>query len=107
MSYTYDPDTAIGQVRELIGDTDFTTDAGIKPDGTNFTDDQVSNALAATGNNIELAAARLCDTLARMWLAYSSTITIGRYKIDPSQQAAQYREMARQLRGSRFVLEVY
>jgi hypothetical protein len=108
MAFTYDPDTALGQVRELIGDTDDSADAGVKPDGSNFTDAQVSNALSRANQNVKRAAADLCETLATMWAGQAGRITIGRYVIDSSATASRYAEMAKQLRSAGGVIfEVY
>lgn len=106
--YTYDPGTTVGQVRERIGDTDFSSNqCGVKPSGANFTDDEINNALSATGSDVDRAAARLCDTLAIMWAGAGEQITVRGTPVDTTQKAVQYRLMARQLRGSRFGFEVY
>lgn len=102
MTVSYDPTTLIGQVREMIGDTNITADGGVKPDGTNISDEQITNALAAHGSDVELAAARICNALAALWTAHGGIVEIDRYKISSVSKPEQYRTLARQLRSSRF-----
>lgn len=65
MAITTSLTSTIGQVRFLIGDD--TDGAGVLPTGGNFSDEQVSYALAAKGNSIKAAAAELCGVLAKRW----------------------------------------
>jgi len=99
MTTTYDPTTLIGQVRELIGDDNLDTDAGARPDGTNYSDETIANALAAHGNDVDLATARMCDMLAASWAAQGADVTIGRYRLNSGSKAEYYRELARKYRN--------
>jgi len=106
--YTYDPGTAIGQVRERIGDTDFRANqCGAKPSGGNFTDDEISNALSRRGGDVDRAAADLCETLAIMWAGAGEQITVRGTPIYTTLKSGQYREMAKLLRRSKFTFGVH
>lgn len=101
MTVSYDPTTLIGQVRELIGDDNLTADAGARPDGTNFSDEAITNALTAHGNDVDLAAARMCDMLVGLWIKEGGIVQIGRYNISTVSKPEQYRLLAKQLRNNK------
>lgn len=64
MTFSYDLDEDIGKLRLEIGDT--VIDIGVKPDETNFTDEELNYLLTEEGS-IGRAAARACEILARMF----------------------------------------
>lgn len=68
MAITTDLNTPIGQVRLLIGDT--IENNGMKPNGANFSDDEIAYFLQAETNGPMRAAALACDTLAALWNTY-------------------------------------
>jgi len=100
MTFTYDLTTAIGQVRLAIGDTSSTTGAGVRPDGTNLLDAEIAYFLTAEGDDVGLATARACETLAMMW-ANVADLQVGPRRESLSQVSARYAERAAVLRSGR------
>lgn len=84
MSFTYDlassdSDTvALSKVRLEIGDT--TEDAGVKPNGSNLADEEISVWLSDEDDNVMRAAARACEALSRMWSP------VGNYSSGPRRE---------------------
>lgn len=103
MTFTYDL-TATGdsliasRIRLEIGDTDNSTDAGVKPDGTNFTDEELVYFYDQESSIVEAGAARACEVLARFWALHSESVRIRDYQLTARQQATQYRRLAEDLR---------
>jgi hypothetical protein len=96
MGFTYDLTTAVGQVRLALGDT--VPAAGVRPDGTNFTDAEVAFFLTQEVGNVDNAAARACAVLANAW-ANVADLSVGPRRESLSQVAARYAERATQIRG--------
>lgn len=97
MAFTYDLGSAnadillISKVRLEIGDT--VSDAGVRPDGTNLSNEEIQHWLTEESSDVMLAAARACDALARMWS------TVGNEKVGPlsvslSQVSERFEKMA-------------
>lgn len=109
MAFTYDltatgDDLVISQIRLEIGDTDNGTDAGVKPNGTNFSDAELTYFYDDEGSVLG-GAARACEVLHRMWSRTDESVRIRDYQITAKQQAENYRNAARDLRerdGSRY-----
>ncbi|HYI80007.1 MAG TPA: hypothetical protein VEW67_04030 [Thermoleophilaceae bacterium] len=80
----------ISKVRLEIGDT---TEASAL-----FTDDEVKAKLGDHGENVALAAAALCDILARRFAREFDFSTDGQ-SFSRSQKSKQYAQLARDLRG--------
>lgn len=105
MTFSYDLDETVGQIRLEIGDTDSSTDAGVKPDGTNFSDEELTYFYEQESSNLLAAAARACEVLARMWARVDQSVRIRDYQINARQQAKDFRNLAEDLRersGTRF-----
>lgn len=103
--FSYDLDTAAGQIRLEIGDTDNSQDAGVKPDGANFNDAELTHFYSQESSNVLAAAARACEVLARMWAARGRMVRIRDYTIDTRDRAKYFQELAKDLRlrsGSAF-----
>ena len=110
MTFTYDLDLSgdslvVSKIRLEIGDTDNTTDAGVKPDGTNFGDAEL---LYFYGEELSVlgAAARACEVLARMWAGAGGLARVREYQIDTRQKSSDYAAMAVSLReraGARYI----
>jgi hypothetical protein len=103
MAFTYDlsasgDDLAVSKIRLEIGDTDSSTDAGVKPDGTNFTDAELSYFYDDESDSVLAASARACEVLARMYARQAASTRIRDYQIDNRQRAEYFREMAADLR---------
>lgn len=55
----------ISKVRFEIGDT--VSGVGVRPDGSNLTDEEIMMLLTDESNDIKLAASRACDALSSAW----------------------------------------
>lgn len=94
MTFTYDLSTDIGAMRLELGDT--TSGSGVKPDGTNLTDEELQVLLTREGT-VMTACAAACELLARHW-ARVANISVGSRREDLSSVAEQWSKQARQLR---------
>ena len=111
MAFTYDltltgDSLAISQIRLEIGDTSDATDAGVKPDGANFADDEIQYFYDSEGDSVLGGAAHACEVLSRMWAGAGESIRIRDYNIDTTAKAKHYNGLAIELRnqsGKRFV----
>jgi len=67
MSFTFDTDTAIGKVRREIGDRDdasLTAGSGVRPNGENYPDEDISYYLSQTQGSVGLASISMLTILA-------------------------------------------
>lgn len=94
IEFTTDLDTEVGQVRFEIGDD--TYGSGQKPDGSNFTDEQLLMLYTREGS-VMRAAAAVCETLSRLWSGVA-TLQIGPRKEELGAIAKQWSDRAAQLR---------
>lgn len=98
MPFTYalnhaDEDIAIvAQVRLALGDT--VRDDGIKPDGGNFSDDEILFVLAQHENDVERTVGAFCEMLSRHW-ATAADIAVGPRRENLSQVSRAWQEQAR------------
>lgn len=80
MTFTYlptapDPTTAtLARLRLELGDTD--PAHGVRPDGSNLTDEELTLWLSAANGDVSLATALAADALARIW-ATAADLTLG------------------------------
>ena len=101
MSFSYDlasadPDTLnVSKVRLEIDDTVYT--AGVKPDGTNFTDEEILIWLDREGGDVMRAVASACEVLARGW-ARVADIAVGPRRESLGQIAQRYADQVKSLR---------
>lgn len=101
MAFTYDisstdaTELAISKIRFEIGD--HVENTGIRPDGTNFADAEVSYWLTLEGSVIMRAVAAACETLARVWSLVSDT-TLGPHGESASQLSEAFAKRAETLR---------
>ncbi len=110
MTFTNDLSNAIGQVRYHLGDD--VSGSGVKPDGTNFTDEQIEYALSANGQSVKAAAAELCGGLATRWAVVPDKVSTdsGAMVIDRTQRVNHWLALQKQLQqqatsgGSNFVM---
>lgn len=93
---TTDLTTSVGQLRLALGDTVY--GSGVRPDGSNLSDAELTYFLAQEGNDVVLATALACETLATMW-AGQADLAVGPRKESLSQVAQQYAKRAETLRG--------
>lgn len=92
-----DANTAlVSKVRLELGDT--TENAGVRPDGTNFSDEELLHWLGEESNDVMLSAARACDALARAWSIVGDE-TIGPRKYSLGAVAAKWERLADSLRS--------
>ncbi len=94
MSFTYDLATDIGKVRFEIGDT--TSGTGVKPDGSNITDEELQVVLTREGSTGRATAAA-CEALARMYARFVD-LTVGPHREALSQASEAYARQAQELR---------
>jgi hypothetical protein len=96
MAFTYTGalDTNLDILRFEIGDT--VSGAGVLPDGTNIPDATLNAVIAAEGS-VGLAAARVCEALARHWTRVAASQTVGS-RSEANQQMANFRALAQDLR---------
>lgn len=99
MSFSYDLTTSVGQMRLALGDT--TSGTGVRPDGSNFSDDELEYFINAE-SSLDLAMARACDVLATQWT------TVADLQVGPRREALgaiaeRYAERAKSLRGATLV----
>ncbi len=104
MTFTYDLSSvdatllAISKVRLEIGD--IVSGAGVRPDGTNFTDEELSVWLDDEDSNVKLTAARACEALARAWNLVAKSETVGPRKIEYGDISANFEKLASSLISS-------
>ena len=95
MTFTYDLTTNVGRVRFEVGDR--TQDNGVRPDRSNFSDDEIEAVLTDAEGNINSATAHLLDVLSREW-ALVADITLGPRKEQLSQVSKAYANLATTVR---------
>lgn len=96
MGFTYDLTSNIGKIRLLIGDT--VVNVGVKPDGTNYSDEEIQVFLDRNGNDADIAAAELLENLARMW-SLEPDVKMGPVTESRSDVAENLMTQAEKLRG--------
>jgi len=95
----------ISKVRLEIGD--ITADAGVRPDGSNLSDEELLHWLGEEANDVMLAAARACDALSRAWSIVGDE-TIGPRKYALGAVAGKWEKLATSLRsGNQSAAVVY
>lgn len=96
MAFTYTGalDTDLDKLRFEIGDN--VENAGVMPNGANIPDATMSAIITAEGS-VGLAAARICESLARAWAKIAASIAIGS-RSESNQQSANWTAQAAQLR---------
>lgn len=95
MSISTDLSSALGQMRLLLGDN--IEGAGVRPDGTNFSDAELSYFHTQGGGVLE-GAALACDALAQLWTLQPSFEADG-LRVERGTVAAGWRIAAQGLRA--------
>ncbi len=100
MAFTYDLTAdgnvlIISKIRLQIGDTK--EDNGPRPDGSNFSDEELLQLYATEGNHLKRAEAAVLEVLATEWSAFAGSHKLGP-EFDMYQQAQQFRQQAQRLR---------
>lgn len=99
MTYTYDlaaedPATLnISMVRLELGDN--IQNVGVRPDGSNLTDEEIAVWLEKAENDIDAAIGRACAALAKMWTNVAN-ITVGPRREDLGQIAKGWADRAKE-----------
>lgn len=88
MAFTYDLDTAVGQVRLLIPDTD--------EDTAELQDAEISYFLTQRGNHVKAAAVDCCKQLARKY-AQKHSFTADGLRAEFGQRARTFAERAAEM----------
>lgn len=96
MSFSYDPSTDVGRVRTEIGDTSL--DAGILPDGVNFSNEEIQGYLTAEGDHVMRAVAHASEVAARRWAIVPTSASLGP-ESHRRDTAAFFRTEAQRLRA--------
>jgi len=96
MTYTYRIGTDIGKIRLQLGDD--TEESGVRPDGGNFSDEELQTYLDREGS-VMRATAGLCETLALQY-ARMADLRVGPRSESLSQIAEAYEKRAAQLRAA-------
>ena len=92
MTWTYDPSTAIGQVRLLVSDTDATRRI--------MDDEEYQAFLAMSGNSVVLAAAKALETIAVNEILCLKVVNLmGAIVTDAASAAKQLLAQAKTLRA--------
>lgn len=103
MTFTYNLASAtasivlISKVRLEIGDT--VSGTGIRPDGTNLSDEEIAVWLDQEDDDVMLAAARACDAMSRAWSVVANE-TVGPRKTEFGKVSGEYEKRAESLRGT-------
>ena len=102
-SYSYDPSTAVGQVRLSIGDAESTTTVASLPAarkdwGCIFSDEEITGVVNNHSGDLLEAAAELCDKIAVSLALQEAAIKVGDYSLDPKGMSALMAARARDLR---------
>lgn len=100
MTFTYNlsasgEDLRISKVRLEVGDT--IENDGIRPDGSNLADAEVSYFLDKEDDDIGRAAAAVCESMANTWARYANT-RVGPRREDLSDVAESWAKRAEALR---------
>lgn len=94
MSFTYSLANDTGLLRLEIGDT--IEDKGCRPDGRNFSDEELAIFLAE--GSVGRGAGRACEVLSTEWSAHAGTQRLGPMS-DARQQAKSYADRAKMYRS--------
>lgn len=85
----------IAKVRLELGDTAFSL--GVKPDNSNFSDEEIAVWLAEEDDHVMHTVIRACDVLARLW-ANVATLTEGPRKEEFGKITDNWAKQAQALR---------
>jgi len=104
MAFTYDlaatgDALSISKIRLEIGDTNNAADSGVKPDGRNFSDEELLYFYQSEANNVLAGAAHACEVLARLWAGVGESVRIRDYTIDSKGKAEAYAALGHDLRA--------
>ena len=95
MSFSYALSTDVGKVRLELGDT--VSGAGVKPDNSNFSDEELQSWINAEDSHIMHTVTRACESLARMW-SNMANVTIGPRSEGFGKISADWAARAKELR---------
>ena len=93
-TFTYDPTNDIGKVRREINDTKDATQfpgQGIKPDGTNFCDEDIQYYLDENNGSVIGAAHNLLIVLATAYATQATEVELGPYRESYKEQLVNLR----------------
>lgn len=93
MSFTYDITTSVGKIRLEIGDISDATGEGIKPDGSNFTDEELMHFMSLV-DTWQQAAVKALRVLASMYASKARFVSVADVKEDYRATAQAIRDQA-------------
>ena len=95
MSFTYDISTDIGKVRFEIGDD--VENTGVKPSGSNLSDEEIQMLLTREVS-VGCAAAAVCEALSRMYARFVD-LSVGPRREALNQASQAYADRGKELRA--------
>ena len=99
-TFTYDPSTDIGKVRREINDTKDASQFpghGVKPDGSNFCDEDIQYYLDQNNGSIIGAAYNLLIVLATAYATQASEVELGPFRESYKEQLVNLRRQINML----------
>ena len=103
MTFTYtigssDPDTLfVARIRLGLGDV--TENTGVRPDNSNFSDEEVLDVKSREDDELERTLAHMCEILSRQWSALAD-LTIGPRREAYSSTSESWAKRAQTLRDN-------
>jgi hypothetical protein len=97
MTFTYDTSNANGQIRLEIGD--FSDGEGIRPNGDNFTDEEIAYLYGEEGSHVLKTVARLCEVLSREYSAYAGIQMLDGHAEGYNRMAENFAKRAADIRA--------
>jgi hypothetical protein len=96
VAFTFDPALGddISKIRMVIGDADNTTDKGVKPDGTNYRDEELHVLLTAAGGRWVRAVPIVLRALSTLYSQRAYQVQAVDYSENLSGVAAAYEQRA-------------
>ncbi len=89
--FTYDPATDIGRIRFHLGDN--ILKQGVLPNGDNFEDEELTQLMADSRNDIGLSLVRLARTLMARWTNAPKSFIADGLRVNRGDPAKHWKEM--------------
>jgi hypothetical protein len=86
----------LAKVRLELGDTE--SGVGVRPDGSNLSDEEITIWLAGEENDVMRTTARACEALGRMWTTVTN-VTVGPRKEEFGKVSDGWKSQAKELRN--------
>jgi len=99
MTFTYDSSsltTAVAKIRLELGDTREL--AGLRPDGENFSDEELTFFYGDEDSSVIQAVARCCEVLSREYAAYAGFQALSESSGEYNRKSEQFAKRAAEIR---------